>query len=288
MALLWLFLGGCRGQELTTDIDTVPIHEEMQSVAVDLSQLRAAVDEQVADCMAREGFASFPRTSEQHLRALDEVFSVNVLGLSPEVARVSGYGDAAPAGPDIGAVAYFESLTQPEHDAYTAAHVGDETIEATSPSGAVLEIPAGGCVGQASVIVYGSSENYRDAEALFNDMQQLMGEVVARAETGEDFQSALGRWRSCMAAAGHTYASPVEARHHALRSRPASGEAPADEFALASADASCQEAASLRQALVGAAMRTQRDVVREKERLFLAWRELMARIPTTSSETKDG
>lgn len=281
-----IILASCSDEEPTV-VDRVPISDQVLTVAADLASLRAQLDAVTADCLSEQGFPYFGKTGREHFESLLDLFSLRVLMVSAEEARLEGYG-AAPTGASAAiteAQGYFEGLTQAEQDAYSLAHLGTqaERAEYTSPSGNRGSLAVGGCVGVAAQSMYGSVDTYIEAEGIFEDLQFMGGEVLGRAEQRDDVQRAFGDWSDCMQAEGHDFDAPVQAREAALATRQRASDADVgtvtpDEISIAVADAGCQAAVSLNQSYSEAVLEEQQSLTNDRERLFLAWGELMQRV----------
>jgi hypothetical protein len=266
--------------------DRVPISEQVLDVAAELAALRSQMDGAIAECLRAEGFPYFAKSTRHHFEALLDLFSLRVLTLSIESARADGYGSGGGSTLTTDEeYEYFNGLTDVESDAYALAHIGaeEDLVEHTTTSGARVGIPVGGCSATGASMVYGSTETYVEAEGIFYDLQFMLGEVLTRVEADEQVRSASADWSSCMTEAGYSFQAPADARDAALVTRAEiSGEelgrATPEERAIASADAGCQDEVSLNEIYTNAAVQEQRSVTSDRDRLFLAWAELMQRV----------
>lgn len=224
----------------------------------DAEQLRVADAQQrlIRDCMKDKGF---PYWEAQRL-SLEESRSLGYVSDDVVWAREHGYGSriqaketrARAANPNA---AYRASLPEAHRKSYDAAL--DEGVEApvmtaTLPSGGTVRKQVGGCVARAERQLYGDPVTWFRAEKTVGGLQQL---YVPQVMADKQFARALRAWARCMAAAGHPYKDPAEARRAGLRAaldqaagrtsdleRKAFGE----ERAIAVADAGCARDTSLR------------------------------------------
>ena len=276
-----IVVAGCGGSAGDAVVDRTPVSEQTDQVAVEMAGLRASVDESVARCMREAGYPSFPKSKEQHLAGLRELYSIGLAIVDPALAESEGYGvSEEPAAEEV---RYFDSLTDAESDAYQSIQLGDpvsDVVEFTTPSGLTGSLPVGGCTGDAASEVYGSVENYRDGSAIFYELQDMMSEVTAAVEADDRFVDALAAWGECMADAGQQFSTPNEAREQALTSRTDSDEGLVSdsERAIAVADAGCQEKGSLSEVYFEVALDHQSRLESKRSRVFLGWGELMDRV----------
>lgn len=295
---------GCSSDDENTQPPTsVPINDQVVEVAADLAALRAQMDAHQKECMAALGFPFFADSAQVHLASLVELYSLGILSLSVDDAEENGYtntGSRLAASSDK--YIYFESQTQAESDAYQAVLFGSERRDISTPSGARLGIPVGGCLGDAVKVVYGSIDSYASGEIVFNELQDLMGTISMEVQDTDEFKEAVAKWGLCMSDAGFDYDDPVAARSAALATRSEEeGEDTGDtsdtstkageleqnetvtrstpeERRIAVADATCQAEVSLPQVFTQAALIEQARLTSERERVFLSWDELMARV----------
>lgn len=303
----------CSASDSKVVADTVPINDRIVGVAADLATLRARLDVAVEPCVTEQGFRYFPKTAQQHLQQLTELYSVRLLALSVEDAKARGYGKPESAAPSPDAVVYLNGLSQPETDAYLRVYSGDpqaDTASFTTTSGSSITIPVGGCLARGAQQAFGTIENYVAAEATYYDLQDVVGAVNQRVEASREVVAALSKWASCMSDAGHTFANPSDAREAALAAQRPPGAAaedagtnevavdaesrdpvattsttaqngtaaPTADREIAVADAVCQERADLPQTFRSVALREQPKVAADRDRLFLAWNELMSKV----------
>jgi hypothetical protein len=285
LGLVALSTAACNGTPAASS-DRIPISEQVLDVAAELSALRAQMDTAIGSCMEEDGFPYFGQTMREHFDSLLDLLAIRVLSISVDEARVEGYGTAGQVS-STGAekFQYFDNLSQAEQDAYSSAHIGREAerVQYTSPSGTQGAIPVGGCVGVGASTAYGSAELYVNAESIFTDLQFLGGEVLRRAEEKDAVRGALNDWSECMMAVGYSFEAPVDAREAAIHTREVlsddvTGDVTPEEIAIATADARCQDDVSLNQTYSEAVVREQASIMTEKERLFLAWEELMQQV----------
>jgi hypothetical protein len=292
LGLSAIILGGCSQTE--APVDRVPLIEKMRVVAAEVSVLRAKMDTEVAACMRSDGFPFFAKTARQHFESLEGFLSIG-LGLSVEDAQARGYGPDARSTTSEAELRYFEGLSKAEQEAYTLAHMGteDDMVDHTSLSGSQSSFAVDGCIGAAAKRVYGSIEAYVESMGLFDDFQFMRLEVLLRAEKDDSFRDALSDWSTCMTHAGYSFEAPTDARDAALEtgkniSEAEHGPPTPKEISIASADARCRDKASLGRIFLQSAQREQQSIIAAKERLFLAWDELMSLVAAqgyTSVET---
>ena len=304
IALLMAALGCSSDDKNTHPPTSVPINDQVVEVAADLAALRAQMDAHQKECMAVQGFPFFADSAGVHLASLVELYSLGILSLSVDDAEENGYtntGSRLAASSDK--YIYFESQTQAESDAYQAVLFGSERRDISTPSGARLGIPVGGCLGDAAKVVYGSIDSYASGEIVFNELQSLMGTISMEVQDTDEFKEAVAKWGLCMSDAGFDYDDPVAARDAALATRSkaenldesdtstTAGEVAQDdsqddaaakstpkERRIAVADATCQAEVSLPQAFTQAALIEQARLTKERDRVFLSWDELMERV----------
>jgi hypothetical protein len=112
-----------------------------------------------------------------------------------------------------------------------------------------VEIPDGGCLGEARRAFYG--ENYKsvtnpnilDFGNTTDVAQQLQGEAAQRALQDSRLKNAFATWSACMGANGYQYKSPLDPEN----ANPNSGVATSADIAMAKTDLACRQ----RQNLVG-------------------------------------
>lgn len=175
-----------------------------------LHTIQAAETELAGACLKRFGFEPVAREFDQEAALAEQRRTdARLYGITDlDVARIHGY-QLAPAtgGNDESAQAVSASYTY----VYTGDRAGGVAIprpgaELTSP-GKVggIEIPPGGCLGEARAKLWGSANSeVKDAVA-----QNLRNTAYDAAKADARVQQVLAAWSRCMAAGGFSYQDPL-------------------------------------------------------------------------------
>ena len=195
--------------------------------------------EQIAmrDCMARAGFTLVPTP----LTPLPEMREFPYVLDDVAWARRHGYGTALERRAKAAAKSdpnqrYFASLPAGRKQAAVTALNGDRTgeLEARLPTGGLLRRSDDGCTSEAERRVYGDLPTWYRVKRVFGVLVQQRRQKVTEDPR---FTAAVSTWARCMARAGHSYPSPIEARSAGgMAHRPL---AQAAEISLAVAEATC-------------------------------------------------
>ncbi|WP_338898052.1 hypothetical protein WBG99_22560 [Streptomyces sp. TG1A-60] len=215
------------------------------AAAVRLHDLQEQV---IVRCMAEHGqrYTAQPRTAS----ARGE--ETNPYGLlTARRAATDGYGI-------VGEFLHVRSSPPPADDeprdpAWRRALLGTAAhrVSVPLPDGSHVEYSEDGCVTQARVEVYGAAWDRTEPVVAV-----LSARVLTAVEKDADYRAAVRRWSSCMEEAGHRAADLQAVRERLNRRLPKASGDPAsltalgrEEIRTAEADARCQAATELAEAV---------------------------------------
>lgn len=229
---------------------------------------------EVAACMNAAGFQYqqpniMPAASDQaNLMGVQGLFD------DPAEAAKSGYGSSIKedsGGDQVAAEAAMDPATRAKYDVALSGPKDGETVKVVNLDGAELEMSSAGCFGSATKDVYGSIENYLELSSLYNDSRSPLRDLdVGGLQTVTD---AYGVYGTCMGEKGYDFSGIKGTQDYAIaqfgESR-AFGTAPsAAESALATADATCQQEAKIRQVNNDAYLTASKDWIDSHESQLL-------------------
>lgn len=207
----------------------------------DLYSIEAAQFRIADQCMMRFGFASTSLPLDRKQMIAEEAESVaRLYGIdSLDEARVFGYQPAVVPGAS-------QSEAMPTgSSSYEFVFIGNTAGSIATPAGGWkspgkfggLEVPAGGCLGHARTVLWGSP----DSEVKDELAQTLRISSYREAEADPRVQALIARWSACMARSGYRYQSPMDPKFNRAQG---SGPSPT-EIETAIADVTCKKAVDL-------------------------------------------
>ena len=228
-------VAGCAAQPATTSSAARPL-----SGAED-AFLWQAEEALVSRCMAEQGFRYVVERRSTGQPRCTFPYGNDDVGW----ARRHGFGSASAAAADAEQPVgpndeYVRRLSAERQAAYVSALNGDPRryVSAGLPNGMRVMATVDGCTAAVRRELYGEPREWLVASYT---VQAIGGEAHRRVTADPRYLSVLDRWRACMAARGHRYASPGAAADELARSAGAQpGPASrADEIRVAVASADC-------------------------------------------------
>ncbi|WP_343994334.1 hypothetical protein [Nocardioides dubius] len=207
----------------------------------ELFTVQAAEDLLAGDCLKRFGFEPVERSLDlDAVMAEQRMADTRLYGItdSSEAAR-HGYQPASLADP-----ADDSPSTSPSYDFVFSGDpnggvaVPENGAELTSPGEfGGLEIPAGGCLGEAREKLWGTAS----ARVKDDFAQGLRITAYEKSMADPRVQSLFAEWSECLGRRGFNYATPLDPEF----GRDAGAPASEAEIATAVADIACKEKTSL-------------------------------------------
>ena len=202
-------------------------------------ELNDAIDLLVGKCMAAHG-QRFTGGLNHAVDNNDESLIVNMANRRAQGYGLSGGGSGSgtPATPQD---AYVASLPPAARQRYLQVLFGSEAdrIVVDIPGGSQADYPANGCQASAIRALAGDISRW----GLITYVPQELGNRLAdEVPTTSDYQAALARWQTCMAASKLRYRNPEEAVQALRAEYKSKGATPAvrsKEITTAVADGSC-------------------------------------------------
>lgn len=193
----------------------------------DLNVSIDAIEEGVADCMAKEGWSYFPRkVPDLHPEFEDddaaEVARIEKEGLGiTSLLLVDDTAEDASGDPwgsyDDKNRDYANALTESERTAYDASLYGTQEEQDADKTTAVdpatgeqvaIDLRSVGCRGEARDAYYGDDPAHNPVYTQV--MQAYWDELDQRTTADPRFVKAIEDWSACMKAAGYDYESPTK------------------------------------------------------------------------------
>ncbi|MBE8516879.1 hypothetical protein ILP97_05005 [Amycolatopsis sp. H6(2020)] len=202
-----------------------------------LWRVATAEDRLIERCLRAAGIAWTGDTPPPIRRSAAEVLAD---------ARRHGYGMSDPAQPPT--AAEEKRAAQAEDPRFRTAMLGPENDLAQLAVGdhTAYWFPRTGCRAQAHITAYGSLDTWARIFYVPQEFNLLLGN---QARADRQYQATLQKWRTCMAAHQHTYASPTEivdelAARYRHDGEPL-GQRRAEEIEIAVQDVTCDQQVEL-------------------------------------------
>jgi hypothetical protein len=214
-------------------------------------QITRAIERRIAECMNADGFAYDQPPPTQVSNGRRPFWEANFGLFDNKTAQEHGYSVAPLDDPG-----FEQPSTEP---AYISALFGDDSgqsIVFEDPFGGAttgsLSVP-NGCVGKATLAVYGDSDTWQRFQALDLGLQGQMYEILTEVRASQSLIDLNNDWADCMSVIGWTYATPIDPFSRQFpEPRPT-----AEELDIAIADVRCKEELDYQEAVI--------TLVRERE-----------------------
>jgi hypothetical protein len=210
-------------------------------MGADLYAMQAAESELAGECMTRFGFdpvdlgldrdatVAEQRDSDTRIYGITDLAEANKYGYQPE--SVATATDELP----VTTASYNFVYTGDPNGGLSIPQDGGELTSPGDFGG--LQIPPGGCLGEAREKLSGSP----NAEVKDGFAQSLRGDAYNASMADVRVQQLLSRWSACMAAAGFNYQSPLDPEF----SREPGSSPSAAEVNTATTDIGCKKKTAL-------------------------------------------
>lgn len=284
-----LVVAGC-STPATTNV-TGPAGADLRAQVEDIEQrLRGSVDSDghvtvnnahglvVSRCMQDAGFdfQTGMVTAEEQARMTSGGLSTFDVWMFDDVegAERLGYGARSgrepgppPEPADPGRTPDVDSFPPDEQERFWLTLFGsdEERVEIVEADGGTTSVPGGGCMGMATVVIYGDIEQHLRFEDARNT---AMLRVEDRVAADRDVAAANSLWRRCMGDVGYEVDDPF----HALEQAADVGD-PTATTSMAVADATCKRSTGLSTVYGEAVISAGSEVLAEFDDQLIAYDE---------------